>query len=55
MQAWPGAGDDFEALNSKPGDLPTGVLVGTVAIVDCQGKPGITNGTWPDRNASRSS
>jgi len=36
----PGAGDDFEALNSKPGGLPTGVLVGTVEIVDCQGKPG---------------
>ena len=35
--------DDEEAwksVKSLPGDLPTGVLVGTVEVVDCTGKPG---------------
>lgn len=36
----PGPRDDFAALKLEPGELPTGVLVGTVEIVDCQGKPG---------------
>ena len=27
-------------LKLKPGDLPTGVLVGTVEIVDCTGESG---------------
>ena len=31
----PGKLIDFEKMNLRPGDLPTGVLVGTVEIVDC--------------------
>lgn len=30
----------WKSVKSKPGDLPTGVLVGTVEVVDCTGKPG---------------
>lgn len=36
----PGAIEDFEALNLQPGELPTGVLVGTVEISGCTGYPG---------------
>jgi hypothetical protein len=32
----PGPLEDFEKLNAKPGDFPTGVLVGTVEIVGCK-------------------
>ncbi len=35
----PGEDGDFRKLGVQPGDLPTGVLVGTVEIVDCTGKP----------------
>jgi ASCH domain len=31
---------DFESTRLEPGDLPTGVLVGTVKIVDRTGRPG---------------
>lgn len=31
----PGAADDFSKLGLEPGDLPTGVIVGTVEIVGC--------------------
>ena len=30
----------FQAMRLKPGDLPTGVLVGTVKIAKCTGRPG---------------
>jgi hypothetical protein len=30
---------DWEAMKLSPGDLPTGVLIGTVEIVDCTGEP----------------
>jgi hypothetical protein len=36
----PGWGKDFESMLLSPGDLPTGVLVGTVEIADCKGRPG---------------
>jgi hypothetical protein len=32
----PGPVGDFEKLDAKPGDFPTGVLVGTVEIVGCR-------------------
>lgn len=31
---------EFERMRIEPGDLPTGVLVGTVEITDCSGKQG---------------
>ncbi len=31
----PGAEEDFEKINVEPGSLPTGVIVGSVEIVDC--------------------
>jgi hypothetical protein len=36
------AADDsvWQSLDAAPGDFPTGVLVGTVEIVDCRGVPG---------------
>lgn len=36
----PGDEVDFARVRAKPGMLPTGVLVGTVEIVDCTGTPG---------------
>lgn len=36
----PGAPEAWKEMEMKPGDLPTGVLVGTVEIRDCSGKPG---------------
>lgn len=36
----PGRLSDFEAMKLRPGDLPTGVLVGTVEIARCTGEPG---------------
>lgn len=36
----PGDAHDFRRLKMQPGDLPTGVLIGTVEIVDCTGRPG---------------
>ncbi len=36
----PGDAEAWEALNMQPGDLPVGILVGTVEIRDCTGKPG---------------
>jgi hypothetical protein len=35
-----GASVDFEELDLQPGDLPTGVLVGSVEVSDCTGYPG---------------
>ncbi len=35
-----GAIEDFEAVNLQPGQLLTGVLVGTVEISDCTGSVG---------------
>src|SRR5712691_11082315 len=32
----PGHIGDFERLQLKPGDLPTGVLIGTVEVVGCR-------------------
>jgi len=36
----PGDLDDWGTMHLQPGDLPTGVLVGTVEISDCTGRPG---------------
>jgi hypothetical protein len=36
----PGAAKQFERMHIQPGDLVTGVIVGTVEITDCSGKPG---------------
>jgi hypothetical protein len=36
----PGPSREFDALGVQPGDLPTGVLVGTVEIVGCTGHAG---------------
>jgi hypothetical protein len=36
----PGAMEDWEAMHMQPGDLPVGVLVGTVEISNCTGGPG---------------
>jgi len=33
----PGDLDEFAKLRCEPGDLPTGVLIGTVEVVDCSG------------------
>jgi hypothetical protein len=34
----PGPLDEFEDLDAKPGDFPTGILAGTVEIVGCEKK-----------------
>jgi hypothetical protein len=36
----PGPPAEFRALGLKPGDLPTGVLIGTVEITGCNGREG---------------
>jgi hypothetical protein len=36
----PGWWKDFDRMRLAPGDLPTGVLVGTVEVIGCTGKPG---------------
>jgi hypothetical protein len=36
----PGAERDFQLMKAKPGDFSTGVIVGTVEIIDCTGVPG---------------
>lgn len=36
----PGDEEAFKKLKMEPGDLPAGVLVGTVEITNCTGKPG---------------
>ena len=33
----PGSEEAFDEMNLKVGDLPTGVLIGTVELVDCLG------------------
>ena len=35
-----GPASEFARMGVEPGDLMTGVLVGTVEIIDCSGKPG---------------
>lgn len=35
----PGPPAEFKAINCQPGDLPTGVLVGSAKITHCTGKP----------------
>jgi hypothetical protein len=47
----PGDPDDFRKMHLQPGDLPTGLLVGTVEIADCTGKPGDYN--WILKNPER--
>jgi hypothetical protein len=42
----PGYSEDWQKLKLEPGDLPTGVLVGTVEIKDCTGKPGKYDCIW---------
>jgi hypothetical protein len=36
----PASDEDWDEMNLQPGDLPTGVLVGTVEITACIGIPG---------------
>ena len=36
----PGDPKDFKKIKMQPDDLPTGVLVGTVEIIDCTGEQG---------------
>ena len=36
----PGDPAEFKKLKVEPGDLPTGVIVGSVEITDCLGEPG---------------
>lgn len=36
----PGDAQDFRAMKAQSGDFPSGMLVGTVEIVDCIGEPG---------------
>ena len=36
----PGNPDTWRAMKKQPGDLPTGVLIGTVEVVGCTGEPG---------------
>ena len=36
----PGWEEEFEWMKAKPGDFPTGVVIGTVEVVDCTGVPG---------------
>ncbi len=36
----PGEKEAFKEIKKHPGDLPVGVLVGTVEITGCTGKPG---------------
>jgi hypothetical protein len=47
----PGDPDDFRKMNIQPGELPTGLLVGTVEIVDCIGSLG--NYSWILENPKR--
>ena len=47
----PGPLQEFEMLGLQPGDLPTGVLVGTADLVDCTGRPGAYE--WHLRNPVR--
>jgi ASCH domain len=48
----PGDADDWDAMTLQPGDLPVGVLVGTVEISDCTGKAG--DYQWHLANPDRS-
>lgn len=43
--------DEFRKMKIQPGDLPTGLLVGTVEIADCTGSPG--NYNWIFKNPER--
>lgn len=47
----PGPLKEFEKLGLLPGDLPTGVIVGTAEIVNCAGAPGACE--WHLRNPVR--
>jgi hypothetical protein len=47
----PGPLKEFDKLGLQPGNLPTGVLVGTAELVDCTGRPGAYE--WHLRNPAR--
>lgn len=47
----PGDEGDLRRMKAQPGDFPSGVLVGTVEIVDCTGQPG--NYEWHLRSPVR--
>ena len=36
----PGPEAEFRRMRIQPGELPTGLLVGTVEVIDCTGVPG---------------
>ena len=42
---------EYERIGIKPGDLPTGVLVGTIEFESCDGSPG--NHRWKIKNPQR--
>jgi hypothetical protein len=43
----PGAAEAWEQVGMRPGNLPTGVVVGTVEITDCtRGVDGERHGEW---------
>jgi len=47
----PGDEDDFEKIKCKPGELPTGVLIGSVEIADCTRKRNVYH--WHLKNPKR--
>jgi len=47
----PGDPNEFRKMKIQPGDLPTGLLVGTVEIADCTCSPG--NYNWILKNPER--
>lgn len=42
---------EFKKMGLKPGDLPTGVLVGTIEFESCEGTPG--DYEWKIKNPKR--
>jgi hypothetical protein len=36
----PGNEEAFEKIGARPGELPTGAIIGSVEIVDCSGDEG---------------
>ena len=47
----PGHPNDWQEMNIKPGDLPSGVIIGTVEVTSCSGEPG--DYKWHLKNAKR--
>lgn len=47
----PGHPDDWAKMKMKPGDLPSGVIIGTVEVCNCSGEPG--DYKWHLKNPKR--